>query len=490
MSVVKGHIIDEHCPIKGELVEYNGNVYSCNLNQTDIETNKNKFYIIQLIKNGSSYTLFTRWGRLGEPGKPVTDTYSDESSARVAFEKQFRTKTGNSFATKNFIKKPNKYFLSDVGYEEEMAKVDIPKQLKVPDSKLPERTQKLVTMLTDIQMMKNALITLDIDTKKLPLGKIKQSQLKLAEDVLDNIEKIIKQNANSDELVGLSSNFYTYLPMASFGRRKPPVVNTDEMVQKYRDIIDELTNIAINVQITENVKTDEHPIDAAYKNVNTIITPLDKNSKMWLEIQKYVENTHGSTHDAKLDIVDIFEIEQNGKRKLFEDHCKGIDNHTFLFHGCPSVCTFSIFSRDFMLDPSKLKDVNVQIAGKMFGYGIYFADCATKSFNYTRAQSSNNIGCLILTKVALGKQLQKSSADCSINNDTLKKQKCHSTKGVGKWEPSSYTTIDNVKIPNGKLHVANNNSQLRYNEHIIYNINQQNISYLIIVKNNGGYGGY
>lgn len=372
MSTKKGQIIDEHCPVKGELVEYNGNVYSCNLNQTDIESNKNKFYIMQLVKNGNSYTLFTRWGRLGEPGKPVTDTYSDEASGRTAFEKQFRAKTGNVWG-KEFVKKPNKYFMSDVSYADELSKVDIPKQVKIPDSKLDKRVQDLVTMMTDTKMLSGALVTLNIDTKKLPLGKIKQSQLKLAGDVLDKLQQTIlslTKDPNNDTLkqniLTDSSSYYTLLPMA-VGRRKPPVIDTDEMVQKYRDIVDELSNIAVTVQITNNIKADENPIDSAYSQINTRITALDKSSKMWGEIIKYVQNTHGSTHDAQLEVLDIFEVEQNGKRKSFEDCCKNIGNNTLLWHGTPQNCVFSIFSKDMYLDPSKLKDVNVQIAGKMFG---------------------------------------------------------------------------------------------------------------------------
>ena len=373
MSIKKGHIIDERCTVKGELVEYNGNIYDCTLNQTEIDANKNKFYIMQLIKNGNSYHHHIRFGRISEVGKVLSTTYNDETSARTAFEKQFRAKTGNVWANKNFVKKPNKYFQSIVSYDDELSKVDIPKQVKIPDSKLPERTQKLVTMLTDIQMLSGALVTLNIDTKKLPLGKINQTQLKLAEKILDQLQQTITnlvKDPNNDtlksSLVSESSAFYCMLPM-SFGRRKPTIIDTDEIVQKYRDTIDELSNIAIAVQITENVKADENPVDAAYKNINTRITPLDKTSNMWKQIDLFCKNTHGSTHDAKLEIIDIFEIEQNGKRKIFEDCCKNIGNNTLLWHGTPQNCVFSIFSKDMYLDPTKLKDVNVQIAGKMFG---------------------------------------------------------------------------------------------------------------------------
>ena len=37
-------------------------------NQTDISTNKNKFYVCQLVTKGNDNFVFTRWGRVGESG--------------------------------------------------------------------------------------------------------------------------------------------------------------------------------------------------------------------------------------------------------------------------------------------------------------------------------------------------------------------------------------------------------------------------------------
>ena len=166
---VKNLLIDERCPVKGTIVEYNGKLYTCALNQTDIKTNKNKFYIIQLIKGSSSYTLFIVYGRNGEHGKSSTDTYDSEISGIKAFEKQFKSKTGNNWGTDNFVKKAGKYFMSEVSYDEEIKDLkDV--EVKTPPSKLDQKVQELMAMLSDTNMMQDALVSLDIDTKKMPLG--------------------------------------------------------------------------------------------------------------------------------------------------------------------------------------------------------------------------------------------------------------------------------------------------------------------------------
>ena len=46
-------------------------VYAATLNQSNIEANNNKFYIIQLLQHDTTvdYILFTRWGRVGVTGQ-------------------------------------------------------------------------------------------------------------------------------------------------------------------------------------------------------------------------------------------------------------------------------------------------------------------------------------------------------------------------------------------------------------------------------------
>ena len=477
------HLIDSRCKHKnGLILEENQIAYSCILNQTDIKSNKNKFYIMQLIKIDKGIILFTVYGRIGENGRSSEELFTDSISAIWAFSKQFKLKTGNNFCGK-FIKKTGKYYLSEISYEEELKNLPDNKQV-IPQSVLAERVQSLIRMLSDLTMITNSLIELEIDTKKLPLGKICQSQLDKAKLILEEVSDLLGKPDNKEELknkiIELSSQYYTFIPY-SCGRKKPPIINESATIAKYKNVLDELYNVVVGVQIINNVKSDENPMDAIYKDINTKIIPLDKNSCMWNEISNYVKNTHGSTHAYKLDIIDILEIEQQGKRDKFLNN--GIDNHMLLFHGTPQSCALSIFKKDFYLDPSQLKDVNVQIAGKMFGYGVYFADACTKSFGYTRATMTGNTGVLLLARVALGNVLSKVHADYTLNKNVLNKMNKSSTKGEGKWQPSKVTKIDNLIIPNHPLEKAKTDTDLLYNEYIVYDINQILIQYIVLVKN-------
>ena len=433
--------------------------------------------------------LFKSYGRVGESGRPSTESFSSESSGRGAFEKQFKAKTGNVWGTTSFVKKSGKYFMSEVSYEEELKKIPDMAPIKIPDSKLDDRVQKLITLLSDVNMINKSLVSLDIDTKKMPLGKIKQTQLDKAGDILMQIQPLINDMANKKgdlieiqhKLTNLSSEYYTFLPMA-FGRKKPPIINTVEMVGKYRDVLDELKNMVVNIQITENVKNGENQIDSIYNGINTTITPLDKKSKMWIEIEKYVANTHGATHNIQLEIIDIFEVEQMGKKIKFEEYCKNISNRTLLFHGSGMSNFISILKNDLLLNPQAIKK-DVVITGKMFSDGIYWANAVSKSWGYCRTEVTNGVGCLALAEIALGNISKKINADYTITEKSLQKSGHHSVQGIGKYTPDAETIVDNIKIPNGQLKDINTKTSLIYDEFVIYNSTQQLIKYLIIVKN-------
>lgn len=74
--------------------------------------------------------------------------------------------------------------------------------------------------------------------------------------------------------------------------------------------------------------------------------------------------------------------------------------------------------------------------GYMFGKGIYFADCASKSANYCDARPGQR-GFLLLSQVALGKCQERRDEDYKAS---VLDQGCHSTMGVGEMHPNPRQT--------------------------------------------------
>ena len=134
------------------------------------------------------------------------------------------------------------------------------------------------------------------------------------------------------------------------------------------------------------------------------------------------------------------------------------------WHGSRNENWLSILKTGLVLRPA-----NAVITGKMFGYGLYFADKFKKSLNYTSlrgsywAKGSQDKGFLALYDVHIGNQLkiknhQSWCYDLSENN--LKKR--------GKMYDSLF---------------AEGGADLINNEYIIYNQAQCTVKYIVEVRN-------
>ena len=474
-KISNGSLIDKLCPVEGEIVDNKG-LYTCILNQTDIKTNKNKFYIMQLIQTATDVVYFVRYGRVGENGKVILKNL-DLSMAIASFEKQFKTKTGNDWKNRHaFVNKKGKYFLAEISYEDVLSKFDQP-QSSIPVSTLDIKVQELIRLISDTKMMNETLIKMDIDPKKLPLGKIKQSQLDKAGDILNKIEN----TDDESELIEYSSEYYTLIPHA-VGRNKPPVINTSELLNKYRSVLEDLKNLVISVEIIEsaNKKLDLNPLDTVYLNINTQITYVNSTELIYDYINNYLKNTHGGTHKFSLKLKDIYAVERFGNRQIFEKKKKELGNVELLIHGSRLSNWTSILKLNLLLDPSKL---GVPIAGKMFGYGVYFANSFSKSAQYCGLNyGDTGIVCFALAEVALGQEYKKTDADTYLSKKILEAQGFNSCYGQGTMTPSDYVMFENVKIPQGKLIKSNVDTILNYDEKIVYDTDQFMIKYLVLAE--------
>lgn len=490
------HIIDEHSGHRDGKIYKD---YDCTLNQTNIKNNNNKFYIMQLIEKGGKFHVFIRYGRVGEPGRPKEDQYLTSAAAVAFFERQFKSKTGNTWdMSGNFAPKKGKYWLCEMDYEDvdglkdDKDANDINKPV---DCTLDERVQDFLTLVSDVKAMKSTMISLDIDTKKLPLGKLSKKQIDKGYTILSKIKLALKTTnstdpasltqAIKDDISDLSSQYYTVIPYVC-GRKAPPVIETDKMIDTYTATLDELSNITVAAKIIKNSSGSTstlHPLDGVYNQIKTTIKPVDKSSDTWKIIKDYVHNTHAPTHsNYTVELLDAFEIQRNGERENYEKKFGKTDNRTLLWHGTRLTNYCSILQQGLLLRPDVIP--GTYVTGKMFGYGIYGANSFSKSFNYCGANKQSDVACLFLAEFALGKTSNRLKSDYYITKDKLRQTGHDSTWGQGRTTPSGHSTLpDGVKVPNGKLTNSNiPGGSLMYDEFIVYDQDQLNLKYIVKVK--------
>ena len=117
---------------------------------------------------------------------------------------------------------------------------------------------------------------------------------------------------------------------------------------------------------------------------------------MSANVEAYVRNTHGPTHNGyKLIVDDVIEVDrpiESVRYKAFE----GLHNKQMLWHGSRTTNFMGILSQGLRIAPPE-----APVTGYMFGKGVYFADVSSKSANYCNATPSNPHGILILCEAAL-----------------------------------------------------------------------------------------
>ncbi|XP_041849099.1 poly [ADP-ribose] polymerase 2 isoform X2 [Melanotaenia boesemani] len=489
--VMKGKApVDPECKAKlGKAHVYiEGNdVYDVMLNQTNLQFNNNKYYLIQLLQDDHSkaYSVWMRWGRVGKVGQnSLTACGGDLLKAKDTFKKKFLDKTKNEWEDRgHFQKVAGKYDMVFMDYstnekEENETTVDAPPKKRT--CKLDAKVQSLLELICDLKAMEECVLEMKFDTRKAPLGKLTSEQIRAGYAALKKIEECLKKKGSSKQLLEACNQFYTRIPH-DFGLKTPPIIRTEDELKEKIALLEALSDIQIAVKMVQSsADSDEHPLDRQYHSLQCKLQPLDSSSNEFKVIEKYLKSTHAPTHsDYTMTVTDIFSVDRDKESSNFQSH---LSNRTLLWHGSRLSNWVGILSKGLRVAPPE-----APVTGYMFGKGIYFADMSSKSANYCFTNQSNDTGLLLLCEVALGDSNELLDADYEASNLPAGK---HSTKGLGQTGPDLKNSVmlDGVTVPMGpgvKTGACNSSGySLLYNEFIVYNPAQIRMKYLLRLKFN------
>ncbi|XP_018425532.1 PREDICTED: poly [ADP-ribose] polymerase 2 isoform X2 [Nanorana parkeri] len=465
-------------------------VYDVMLNQTNLQFNNNKYYLIQLLEDDGAkrFSVWMRWGRVGKVGQNSLVSYGgDLQKAKDVFQKKFFDKTKNVWSERgNFEKVPGKYDMLHLDYntttEEEKNVVEVDKlsDIPKPECKLDNLVQALIQLICNMQNMEDTVLEMKYDTKKAPLGKLTVDQIHAGYSSLQRIENCIKQQKFGKHLLEACNEFYTRIPH-DFGLKTPPLIRTvEELALKVR-LLEALGDIQIAVKLASmDLGSHEHPLDRHYRQLQCSLEPLGKTSDEFQLIECYLKTTHASTHnDYTMTLMNVFRLKKEGEESNFRAE---LPNRMLLWHGSRLSNWVGILSQGLRVAPPE-----APVTGYMFGKGIYFADVSSKSANDCFTSRDKNVGILLLCEVALGNCNELIAADYDAQKQLKGK---HSTKGVGRSIPDPQKSIkhEGAMVPMGPLidtGLQNNDGYtLNYNEYIVYDSCQVQMKYLLQVNFN------
>jgi poly [ADP-ribose] polymerase len=159
-------------------------------------------------------------------------------------------------------------------------------------------------------------------------------------------------------------------------------------------------------------------------------------------------------------------VKNNDTESAYEKFMGKIKNKKkeLLWHGSRNENWWSIFQQGLVLRPT-----NAVITGKMFGYGLYFADKAQKSINYSSYSGAS-----------------RSYTGGSSRNAILAIYEVHQGDQmiIKRHDHSHSQLTDDKMIKHGKDSVfAQGGYDLVNNEYIVYKQQQCTIKYLVEIGN-------
>ncbi|KAJ3208464.1 hypothetical protein HDU67_006706, partial [Dinochytrium kinnereticum] len=459
-----------------------------------------KFYVMQVVYNKLQdvYVLVNRWGGLNEDGMHQRTPYSDKDECVKEFKKIFKAKSGNVFG-EPFVAMKGKYCL---------VKTYVPKPLELqpfnlkesPASSLPSSIQDLLAIFTDVAAMKKAAADA---SSVLPLGNLEHSVIEEGHKILEEMRELVKeldekQRTSTDvkamlalkqKLVLLSNDYFTKIP-CKFEETEAILSKSvlDKHLRKMNSLryLDAASNILIAAHHNRLVR---NPLDYVYDALSTSMREVKSDTDEWGLMNRYMQST--AADQSTTELISLFSVDREGEKQNFTPFAAD-PNRRLLWHGSKMSNFIGILTSGLRVAP-----IEAEVAGYMFGKGIYFADVFKKSLPYTydyresyNSNRSSAYSCLLLCEVALGDMYE------AVNAEYMEEPKEGklSTKGLGREGPKEeaplYINSDGVAVrlgpstdyPVDKDKPNHVNRMLNYNEYIVYNPNQVRIRYVVLVR--------
>jgi poly [ADP-ribose] polymerase 2/3/4 len=458
------------------------------LNQCNItgSRNNNKMYKIQLLSKDAAFLVWTRWGRVGEPPRAsqskMFGPFETLDAALKTFTKKYFEKTANRWENRmDFQRLSGKYWPVQIDHSTEESTADQESDIKARRKReylpcsLDSVTKDLIDVIHNQDMMNAALSLFNIDVDRMPLGKLNKAQIKRGVEVLDEIKAALPQPDRA-HLSELSSRFYTTIPH-SFGRSRPPVICTEQMLQTKYDMCDTLDDMESTKRkleeqdvLKQEAKTVPHPTDSAYSSLGARLALLDEGLEEYKVIATYFNVTKGQHSGCSL--LNVWRVDRELEEARHEPHLS-IENRELLWHGTGIEVVAAILSSGLRIMPH---------SGGRVGRGLYLACEQGKSASYTRGWSGH-YACMFLVEAALGKQHEIIQDDPSLRQPP---SGFDSVLARGRQAPSRVDplTIDgrSVGVPQGPPVPSGVSSSFHQDEYVMYDESQVRLRYIVTLK--------
>ncbi len=400
--------------------------------------NNNKFY--DMVENPDD-SITSTWGRVD-----VTSTVTHYPVGKKKWETLLKSKLKKGYVDMTEMRsvKTSKSDFSVIGMP---AVAAIVKELQAYANKSVQQNYTISSESVTPQMVVAAQAVMDELVPLLVVG----NDAKLINDRLIELYRVIPRKMKK-----------TYFHLID---EKNPQMKDMPVDQVTKTNLVEIQRLIANEQATLDVMGGQVKVSTAQKKVGT----TDKSSTILEAMGLAIEiPSDKDTHSIKKFLgrnsnqyKKAFRVINKRTQATFDRAVKSAKNKSIrnYWHGSRNENWWSIIDTGLILRPT-----NAVITGKMFGYGIYFADKAQKSIGYSSLRGSywsggsSSKGFLSLFDVHMGNYLKirhHTSWCGSLNKQSLRKR-------------GDYDSL-----------YAEGGADLRNNEYIVYDDAQCTIKFLV-----------
>ncbi|GAB4021939.1 WGR domain-containing protein [Spirosoma koreense] len=391
--------------------------------------NNNKYY--EMHENDND-TFTVRYGRVG-------GTYSTATYPVAQWDRKFREKVAKGYVDQTHL-------YADRSVDTDATSISNPEVRSFMGRLLELARQSIY---------QNYVVTARQVTRR---------QIETAQQLLDELATLLTVGLDIDaynaRLLDLFKTIPRKMGKVSEHLVTEPLQTTVDLQTLHDQLAHEQDTLDVMRGQVELTQSDENPDQtpvSLLEAMNLTVEPVT--DKRVLTLIKRMMGTDADKFDS------AFSIQHAYTQAQFDTYVsqRPSQKTQLLWHGSRSENWMSILKTGLVLRPA-----NAVITGKMFGYGIYFADQFSKSLNYTSLQGSvwaggrQMEGYLAIYEVHVGKQLKVS-----------RHESWHMQLDGGKL-----AAID----PQYDSVFAQRGISLVKNEFIVYNPAQCTIRYMVKIK--------
>lgn len=449
------------------------------LQVTDIKTNHNKYYAIEVhqgtVKSKPVFRVFTHYGRTDdlennpEAGQKECRYAATLGEAQAIYDGIYREKISSAKGYKEVSLASSKIGSQKARgtsageidaktvkrlAEQKAARGEVAPTVRA--SAVPPAVQQMVQYIyAEATHALTSAVNVKITAHGIetPLGILTVGQIEKGESILQDLYRLFQQGSkNRSKMIDLSGEFYTTIPHR-IGRTRAAideaVIDSMEDFQGKQETL-QLMKDMLQVNGDSGSVLFESKADEQYDALKCAIECVDRANPTHAEIEQYVLKSR--VRPANIKVKNVYTLKRHGEHEVFTGH---IDNQRLLFHGSSIKNWVGILSRGILM-PKIVVSMGVhRTDAGWLGNGIYFGDAACTSANYTSpGRASTRF--MALARVALGKMKPYHKITYGISEPPAGFHSCHGVRS--------------------RAGVA---SQFSDDEYVIYDSRQQRLDYLV-----------